>query len=355
MFTDLSLLAQTAYAQLLESAQTGDYLRSVASLPGSFNSKTVKGRRYWYFQYTEPVGKLRQIYVGPDTPPVQALIARQAEPTSQEAIGRQARSAVELGCEPLMPRHYRVIERLADYGFFRAGGVLIGTHAFIAYGNMLGVRWGMPERTQDVDFAHAGRSLSIALPSTLQLNTDDAIQSLEMGFLPIRGLSDKSGGTYLNPREPEFRLDFFTPLGREEGPYLDPALGITLQPLKFMEYSLEGVQQAVLFSGDRAVLVNVPAPARYALHKLLIYGEREAAFRTKLEKDLKQVASLLLLLRERSPWDIEEAWQDLQERGPGWRRRATQGLAQLERHYPRQGFKAWLKSIAVTKAGDEKE
>jgi hypothetical protein len=34
------------------------------------------------------------------------------------------------------------LRRLADYGFFRAGGVLIGTHASLAYGNMLEVRRG---------------------------------------------------------------------------------------------------------------------------------------------------------------------------------------------------------------------
>jgi hypothetical protein len=33
-----------------------------------------------------------------------------------------------------------VINRLAEHGFFNAGGVLIGTHAFIAMGTMLGVR-----------------------------------------------------------------------------------------------------------------------------------------------------------------------------------------------------------------------
>ncbi|MCP5249404.1 MAG: hypothetical protein H6942_12870 [Candidatus Accumulibacter sp.] len=41
-----------------------------------------------------------------------------------------------------------MIKRLADYGFFRAGGLLIGTHAFIAIGNVLGVRWADSQRTQ---------------------------------------------------------------------------------------------------------------------------------------------------------------------------------------------------------------
>ncbi|MBE0473358.1 MAG: hypothetical protein IBX54_04045 [Rhodoferax sp.] len=39
----------------------------------------------------------------------------------------------------VLPRHYRVIRRLADYGFSHAGGVLIDMHAFFTFGNSLGV------------------------------------------------------------------------------------------------------------------------------------------------------------------------------------------------------------------------
>jgi hypothetical protein len=53
-------------------------------------------------------------------------------------------------------------------------------------------------------------SLSLALPGTLQVQTADAIESLGMGFLPITQLAGKAGATFLNPREPEFRLDFLT-------------------------------------------------------------------------------------------------------------------------------------------------
>ena len=60
-YQPLSLTAQTAYAQLLDSAQALDLTRSVADLNGSFASKTVKGRRYWYFQFTELSGRLRKV------------------------------------------------------------------------------------------------------------------------------------------------------------------------------------------------------------------------------------------------------------------------------------------------------
>ena len=342
-YAELPLSAQTAYAQLLEATLAADHLRSVADLKGSFAAKVSKGRKYWYYQYFEPSGKLRQVYVGPDNDAVRALRERSNAPTASRQLGPLARSAAALGCTEILPRHARVLARLAEYGFFRARGVLIGTHAFLAFGNMLGVRWADSDRTQDVDFAHAGKSLSIALPSNITINTDAAIKSLEMGFLPISSLNSEAGATYLNPREPEFRLDFLTTRHRErEKTYSHPQLGVNMQPMPFMEYSLEDVQQAVLFSGDTVVLANVPSPARYALHKLIVYGERKGAFATKSAKDIKQAGLLLMRLRELRASDIAEAWADLVARGPGWRSRARNGAEALARQFPELHVKQLL-------------
>ncbi len=226
-------------------------------------------------------------------------MARQREAGAAAALGPLTRAALALGCTAVLPRHYRVIRRLADYGFFHAGGLLIGSRAFLAYGNMLGVRWGNQERTQDIDLAEADKAVALVLPSDLHVKTDEAIESLSMGFLPVAGLSGRSGGTYLVPNEPEFRLDFLTPLHcGGDAPYLHPQLNITLQPLPFMEYSLEKFEQAVLLSNAGPVLVNVPGPERYALHKLLVFGERSGTFRAKSSKDLAQAACLAAYL-----WD----------------------------------------------------
>ena len=83
--TDLPLRAQTAYAQLYDAALVAEYLRSIADLKGSFNAKTVKGAKYWYYQYKEPSGKLHQVYVGPDNDAVAAL-SRLAERTSSSIV-----------------------------------------------------------------------------------------------------------------------------------------------------------------------------------------------------------------------------------------------------------------------------
>ncbi len=343
--SSLSLTAQTAFSQVVEVALTVEHMRSVADLPGAFVPKIVKGHKYWYYQYTEPAGVRRQVFVGPEGEAVQALIARAGQPAAAESLGPLARAAVVLGGAEVLPRHYRVLRRLGEYGFFQAGGVLIGTHAFVAYGNMLGVKWlGVDaSQTQDIDFAHAGKNISLALAPECQVQTHEAILSLNMGFLPITGLSGKTGGAYLIPNEKEFRLDFLTTVGSSgEAPFEHPDLHVTLQPLRFMEFSLENVQQTALLCGNSAITVNVPHPARFALHKLIVAGEREGAFVSKSGKDLIQAGLLLTVLRDQRPWEVEEAWADLVGRGQGWSSRALRGLRALEKRFPSAGFGDWL-------------
>lgn len=342
-FQTLSASAQTAYAQVLDAAHAAETMRTVADLPGTFARKQVKGRTYWYYQFMDVSGSKRQVYVGPENERVLALIERRAQAGSAEALQALAQSALVLGNAPMLPRHFKVVQRLSDYGFFSAGGVLIGTHAFLALGNMLGVRWRDGQRTQDVDFAHAGKQLQIALPANIEIDTHAAIESLQMGLLPIEHADGGTGATYLDPRDPEFQLDFLTPLHRGGGePFRHPQLGIKLQPLKFMEYLLQDVQQAAVLAAGGVCVANVPSPARYALHKLIVAGERPAARIAKSNKDVQQAAAVLSVLGEQARWQVDEAWTDLIARGPGWRSRARRGRDALVRVAPELNAEHWL-------------
>ena len=156
-----------------------------------------------------------------------------------------------------------------------------------------------------------------------------------MGFLPIIGLGGKTGGRFLNASEPEFRLDFLTTLHRGgTTPFTHPQLHVTLQPLRFMEFSLQDVEQALVFSTEHVVLVNVPEPARFALHKLIVHGERTGAFRPKAAKDLAQAAHLIAWLWPNRRDAVIAALEDLKGRGKGWTTRFRAGVAALGKTYP---------------------
>lgn len=329
-YTELPLSAQTAYAELSEQARAFETTNALGGLVGSFQKLTRKGQAYWYFGYREPGGKVRLSYVGPDEERVRALVERFGQSRRSKPLAPQARSAIALGCAPTAPKHFRLIKRLAEYGFFRAGGVLIGTHAFIAYGNLLGVRWTHGSSTLDVDFAHAGKNVSIALPADLRIDVHGALESLEMGLLPLTEFDGGTGAQYRNPADQELRVDFVTPAGRSRNAVVMPELNLALEPLKFMEYSLEGTTQGCIFAGAGACTVNLPAPERYAVHKLIVHGERPAAERPKARKDLLQAASLVeYFLRQGEAARLNRAWNDAVSRGGGWRKRAEAGRKAL--------------------------
>ena len=338
LFTDLSASAQTNFAELFEQVQAAAFHRSVRDLPGSFNKKLIKGREYWYWQVRDLQGVNRQVYLGPDEERVRKLVQshRDEAPPQAADLAPLAGACTALGCATVIPQHFEVINRMAEYGFFRAGGVLIGTHAFIATGNMLGVRWKSGWRTNDVDVAHAGRNVSLALAENARADMHDAITSLEMGLLPQQSLVSGPGATYITAKK-DIRVDLLTTAGRKDDAYLYEPLNVRLQPLKFMEFSLEHTTQTALISGERAVLVNVPSPMRYALHKLVIMGEREEAFRTKIQKDAGQVAALVEYGLLRSSSALEAAAKDLMSRGPGWRKRAAEGLKYAADYHPQIG------------------
>lgn len=321
----LPAAAQAAYAELFDVVRHEELSRSIESLSGSFSKKTVKGSVYWYYQFSEiGSGRTRQFFVGPDTEEVRALVER-ARARNTKPVERLAKSAIALGCSATTPAHFRIIRRLNEVGFFRAGGLLIGSHAFLTYGNALGV-----------DFAHAGSHIEVALPHELKLDTRSAIESLESGFLPVPGFRPwHKTASFISKTDRQLRIDFLAPMiGGKQTPFEDKALGVNLQPIRFLEFVLEDVSQAAVLSAIGATSVNVPSPARYAMHKLLVFAERRVRNPQKASKDLAQSAALLQSLASYQADELERLWKDIHLRGVGWRRRAKTALAALHRLDP---------------------
>jgi hypothetical protein len=343
LYEDLSLSAQTSFASLDQAAQQADLRRSVADVAGGFAKKKVSGRDYWYHQLKNPDGTLVQTYIGADDPAVRLLIEHHANPAAKAArthLVSMARAAIELGCLPIPPKHAKVIDRLAKEGLFSAGAILIGTHAFLAYQNHFGVRFLHGQGTLDLDFAHAGNNVSLALPENLKLDAPAAINSLNMGFVP-----NNSRTTYTKSDEPDFDLDFLTSRGRTgDEPVQLPRFNLTMQPLRFMELSLEDPMRATLLSRNGPIVVNLPRAVRYAIHKLLVQGERPPEQRTKAKKDVAQAASLLDYLLDHDSQETAAMWRLVRQRGSGWRRRLDQGYRALNTSFPAARFPERIES-----------
>lgn len=141
----------------------------MAGLSGSFQKLRRKNQDYWYRAFRDVNQKVRMLYVRPDDERARALVALFEKTKRTKPLEPAALSALALGNIGAAPKHFRMIKRVSDYGFFRAGGVLIGTHAFLAMANLLGVKCHDGAATLDVGFAHAGKNVSVALPADIKL------------------------------------------------------------------------------------------------------------------------------------------------------------------------------------------
>jgi hypothetical protein len=98
------------------------------------------------------------------------------------------------------------------------------------------------------------------------------------------------------------------------------------QPLRFLDYLIADPVKGALVKGG-GILVNVPQPARFALHKLSISGEREVTAHSKAQKDLFQAAQILTVLLEERPGDLLPAWEAFEKQGPRWSKRLRKALS----------------------------
>lgn len=339
--TSLSLTARTLYSELRELALALGASGPVGPMPGSVVGKTVKGKRYLYFQYRDLDGRSRQAYLGPDDARTRSLATRISDRATErvpDLVHLNELRAAFIGGGGAAMEHapVRVLQGFAEAGVLQPGvgrAVLIGTHAFNVLGNLLGVRWTSPLQTQDMD--HAGDAdvdIAIRKPS---LPAEDVLAKLDMGFIPVPTLDPRVPSTSFRVRGNELRVDLLVPLTGKPStrPLFVPALNAVAQPLRFLDYLLAEPVAAVATGRRALVLLNVPAPERFALHKLLVAESRPAAFAVKAGKDREQAMQLIEALMEDAPDGVAEAKADLIGRGKGWSDKLSRALKKARREH----------------------
>lgn len=328
MPTPLPLPLQTVYAELAERALMDATERDLLG-DGAFVAKVVKGRRYWYWQQTDPgapTGR-RQRYVGAETPELLERIGRHRQ---VRAEGKQRREMVVALRAAGLPgpdaMTGRVLAALETAGAFRLRAVVVGTVAYQIYGGLLGERLGLAaSRTGDLDVAQFP-SVSVAVEDRIAASDMEAV---------LRGVDPRfrllpAPPTTARPMDArstrygigqEYRVEVLTP---NRGPDTGgaalplPALGAEGQPLRFLDFLIYREMQAVALHGA-GVPVCVPAPERYAVHKLIVSRVRTMD-PAKARKDLAQASELIVALVRQRPYELVEAWREAWGRGPAWRR-----------------------------------
>ena len=331
-FQRLPVAMQTVYAELAERAWTGSF-RDIMDAGGTPHKHSVKGRDYWYWHPATRNGHRPSAkYLGPDTPEIRRRIEARLElaEARKDRIGMVR--ALRAGGMPAPDGlSGNVLAALADAGAFRLSAVVIGSLAFQCYPPMLGFRApGTATRTGDVDIGQF-RAISIAVNDRIEPDLLSVLKSVDPAFDAVPSPFDPSRTLRYAIRrrsEERFVVDVLAPM---RGPTRDrpvhlPAPKGDAHPLRFLDFLLYHEIEALVLHGT-GIPVKVPAPERFAVHKLLVAARRrpDSTGRIRARKDLEQAALLVRVLASDRPEELREAWEEMRERGPSWREAADRG------------------------------
>jgi hypothetical protein len=302
-----------------------------SGLVGSIEERRRNGRTYLYEKFrigTEMVSR----YLGEDKPDLRARLER-AEALKAEADERRKRMtrlARTLRAEGFITTDRDTGSLLLAFsraGVFRLGGTLVGTTAYSLYQGDLGVRMDYEElaQTGDIDFASFQR-LSVALEDKVEENPDEILRSLK--FDPVPGVIDRQVWKWRQSHS-EAMVEFLTPAFGDESIKPLPALGVSAQALHYLNFLIADPIYAVALYRS-GVLVQIPRPERFAIHKLIVADRRQGGpDQLKARKDRAQTEFLVAALAEDRPDELAEAYEDALSRGSRWRERIEASLKRM--------------------------
>jgi hypothetical protein len=154
----------------------------------------------------------------------------------------------------------------------------------------------------------------------MSVTLDDAVDPRIQEALAQVGELTPAASLY--PTQPTgYRVDdtLVEMLTPNQGPDRDepialPALGVHAKPPRSLDVLLtEAIPAAVPYR--YGVLVNVPQPARYAVHKLIVSTRRARTAAAKARKDIEQATTVIQALAQDQPDELARAYHEAGGRG----------------------------------------
>jgi hypothetical protein len=214
-------------------------------------------------------------------------------------------------------------------------GVLVGTVAYQCYSAILARRLDSAiMQTGDADFAQF-QDVSVAvgdsLPPILAV-----LRTVDPTFREIPSQTDGRFSTQFVSRN-KFKVEFLTPnrgsADNNGKPVKMPALGgAAAFPLRFLDYLIYQPVRTLLLHGA-GVPVVIPAPERYAVHKLIVASRRikERDMAVKSAKDRLQARAIFdAMIRNRQHAELGAAYMEAWDRGDSWREAIRQSVSSYD-------------------------
>lgn len=276
-FTRHDPAGHARYQELKQLARSQG--RVLPGAPGMLKQRSRRGTDYWVREYIRIDGRKDDEHIGTvDKVDPQRLKEMQAQIDLAKALVAGSSKLRLFGYQRVERKTAAVLAALFNHGLFQAGLTLVGSHAYGALLNELGIAAGYT--TQDID-----QALAVALPEGME----------------VRRLVKESGAT--------------------------PA-----QAIPFLDFLVEDPLDAVILAPNHVVPVKVPAPERFVLHKLYSSQSRRAD-RDKVRKDLRQAAVIAAALEEEAPAALDEALRAMPRAGRAAGKNGARAAANLLNDY----------------------
>ncbi|MGF6756767.1 GSU2403 family nucleotidyltransferase fold protein [Paraburkholderia sp. GAS42] len=301
---------QTLYSSVTE--RTGAQTHIPLHSPGSAAQKTIDGKTYIYWRIYLASGKHKETSLGRAGEPSTdaALDAKLLESGEMRAIAAEVQLLRKAGFAAADNSSALTIATLFNAGIFGHGGVLVGSHAFGALLNSLGVRLPANYKTEDIDIGSAG-SISVAIPENRTFL--DILRDSGIPFLEVPDLDSRKPATSFKARGQPLKVDLLVPGTDAYETKSLPQLRAHATGLPYFRYLVSNPTRGFILGKEHVVPVLLPDPARFALHKLIVSTLRDPLRALKADKDRRQATVLIDALMEKFPDWLQTAASELEE------------------------------------------
>jgi hypothetical protein len=275
---------------------------------GSVIERTnASGFRFYARQYYDGEGAKRERYLaGPigDATADAAAEGMRARIREIKELVPALRMLGREGFSVVDPRTYATLAVVHNAGIFRAGGMLVGSHAYGVMLNRMGVR-AAPYATEDIDIARRER---LAVQNVPEGGFLDVLRSSGLEFIEVPAFERGQPSTSFKQRgRSRFHVDLLAPSAGETFPTVAvPELHAFATGLPYLAFLLAESQTSVLLGREGCFAVRVPVPERFAVHKLIVSQVRPGAD-AKAERDVVQACTLAAAVADVQPGALEAA------------------------------------------------
>jgi len=304
---------QTEFENLSQWAQTQDLIHP--GTPGRLEQRQRGGDTFFYHRFYDASGHPSEKYIGGPAGIPEADLARQNaldKIGSAEMVVQSVKELRKLGYAVIDNKAGATLAALHNHRLFASGLTLIGSHAYGAILNRLGVK-AASYLTEDID---AVRSNPLNLATTPKMSLLEILQTSGLPFIKAKsGLKPGSKSeTYKLPGREKLLVDLLVNGTGVGAPILIPELDAYAQSIPHLDYLVDGRMESVVLSKNYVVPVYTPNPARFAVHKLFSALSRVNQS-AKSEKDILQAATVICAMEDKYPGDIEDAINTFPESG----------------------------------------